>query len=133
MAGPSENELRGRAGNACEYCRLPTSGHTTPFVSDHIIARQHGGRTIAGNLAFACFHCNTHKGPNIASIDPLTGKIVRLFHPRLHKWSAHFEWLGAELVGRTRIGRATIVALDINNDRRIALRESLMDEGLFFV
>jgi 5-methylcytosine-specific restriction endonuclease McrA len=40
---------------------------------DHIIAEQHGGATIADNLALACLHCHRPKGPNIASIDVETG------------------------------------------------------------
>jgi hypothetical protein len=33
------------------------------------------------------------------------------------------------LVGRTPVGRATIAVLDINNPRRVELRQLLMDEG----
>jgi len=49
-----------------------------PHQPDHIIARQHGGQTTADNLAFACIHCNRHKGPNIASIDPIYGDLKKL-------------------------------------------------------
>jgi hypothetical protein len=51
------------------------------FHVDHVVARQHGGRTDLSNLALACMHCNRHKGPNIAGSDPRTGEIVRLFDP----------------------------------------------------
>jgi hypothetical protein len=80
------------------------------FEIEHIIARQHDGLTVAGNLALACFSCNKRKGPNLTGIDCVTGKVVPLFHPRRHKWSRHFRWQGALLVGRTPIGRATIAA-----------------------
>jgi hypothetical protein len=39
-----------RAENACEYCRIPQLLYPAPFEIDHIIARQHGGRTIFNNL-----------------------------------------------------------------------------------
>lgn len=54
---------------------------------DHVIARKHRGPTVAGNLALACFPCNNHKGPNLAGIDRVTRRLIRLFHPRRHKWA----------------------------------------------
>jgi 5-methylcytosine-specific restriction endonuclease McrA len=58
---------------------------------DHIVARQHGGLTTLANLALACLHCNGHKGPNIAGIDPKRKRLTRLFNPRRHKWERHFR------------------------------------------
>jgi hypothetical protein len=102
-----------------------------PFQIEHIIARQHGGTDAASNLALACHHCNLHKGPNLTGIDPDTRKIVRLFNPRRHKWSRHFTWDGPRLVGRTAIGRATVVVLAMNDAESIQLREALMEDGAF--
>ena len=121
-----------RARRRCEYCRLPQGCSHLPFQIDHIIALQHRGLTIAANLALACMACNNHKGPNIAGLDPITGKLAALFHPRRQKWERHFRWQGPELVGRTPIGRTTIAVLAINLPHRIALREELMIEGVFF-
>ena len=42
--------------------------HLMPFQEDHIIARKHRGGSERSNLATACFHCNNHKGSNIAGI-----------------------------------------------------------------
>src|SRR5436305_11833343 len=120
-----------RAGGRCEYCRLPESASDLPFHIDHIITRQHGGRTAASNLAAACFGCNLHKGPNISGRDRVTGRIVRLFHPRRHRWDRHFRWEGAVLVGKTPTGRATIATLAINSLQRVELREQLIAEGRF--
>jgi hypothetical protein len=102
-----------------------------PFEIDHIIARKHRGRTLAGNLALSCFYCNSYKGPNLAGIDPNTREITRLYHPRLHKWHYHFRWAGPILAGRTAVGRTTITVLEINNNPRAALRAALIEEGLF--
>jgi 5-methylcytosine-specific restriction endonuclease McrA len=74
--------VRRRAHDLCEYCRLPQGLSSIPFEIDHVIAQKHGGPTEAGNLALACFYCNSFKGPNIAGIDPTSRKIVRLYHPR---------------------------------------------------
>jgi 5-methylcytosine-specific restriction endonuclease McrA len=120
-----------RARQRCEYCQLPREYSRADFEIDHIIARKHGGPTIASNLAGSCFYCNTCKGPNLSGIDNVTGKIVRLFHPRRHKWSAHFRWSGPVLIGKTPIGRATINVLSINDPDRVAAREALIIEGVF--
>lgn len=105
--------------------------YRTPFQVDHVIARQHGGETSLDNLALACFHCNNHKGPNLAGFDPASGRVVRLFHPREDRWEEHFEWNGAELRGRTAIGRVTVHVLAINNVGCLAVREALIREGVF--
>jgi 5-methylcytosine-specific restriction endonuclease McrA len=53
--------VRQRAGERCEYCHLPQHAFTLRFQIDHVIAAQHGGPTIASNLALACGRCNRHK------------------------------------------------------------------------
>jgi len=118
-----------RANRRCEYCHMPASGYAGSFHVDHIVARQHGGETNAENLALACLHCNRRKGPNIAGRNPETGEIVRLFHPRHERWSDHFEWNGADLSGKTAIGRATIQVLAINDPGFRAVRIALRGEG----
>ncbi len=123
--------VRQRAGFACEYCRMPQSLYEARFPIDHIIAQQHGGPTAPENLALSCYRCNTSKGPNISGIDPVTGRIVRLYHPRRDAWSEHFEWQGAILIGHTPRARATIAVLAINHPDYLAVRRSLMLEGLF--
>ena len=120
-----------RAGSLCEYCRLPRTVMPIAFEIDHIIARKHRGAAVASNLALACFPCNSHKGSNLSGIDPASGAIVRLFHPRRHKWTHHFRWDGPVLIGRTPIGRATVVVLEINLPYRVAIRQELIDEGVF--
>jgi hypothetical protein len=123
--------VRERACSRCEYCRLPEAFLAIPFEIDHILAQKHGGPTRQENLALSCFYCNSHKGPNIAGVDPASDRIVRLFHPRRDRWSRHFEWDGATLRGKTAIGRATIAVLSINNPDAITVREALMEEGVF--
>jgi hypothetical protein len=132
MDRATEHIVRLRAAGVCEYCRLPEAAVPTGFVIDHIVARQHRGPTVAENLALACPECNLHKGPNLTSLDPPgTGAITRLFNPRVDLWTDHFRWNGAELVGLSPIGRATILCLNINDPLRLDLRRSLMEEGLF--
>jgi hypothetical protein len=125
-------QVRQRANHVCEYCHMPWAYYpTVPFPIDHIIAQQHGGPTMLGNLALSCLHDNAHKGPNIAGIDPVSKKLTKLFNPRRHKWERHFRWDGPYLVGRTAIGRVTIAVLAMNDPAVIEVREALLDEGLF--
>ena len=119
-----------RAGLACEYCLILQEHDDLPFEIDHVTATSHGGRTISGNLALACFPCNRFKGPNLSGIDPLTGRITNLFHPRRHRWMRHFRWRGGRLEGRTAIGRTTIRVLHMNDPGRSLLRAQLFAEGL---
>jgi hypothetical protein len=125
--------VRERAGGVCEYCHLPEAIHPGPYEVEHVIPRQHGGPTALGNLAYACLHCNRHKGPNLAGIDRVTSrtKLIHLFHPRRHKWGHHFRWEGPRLVGRTAIGRVTVELLAMNDPLRVDLRRSLIAEGVF--
>jgi hypothetical protein len=77
--------------------------------------------------------CNGHKGPNLSGIDWSTarGKLTRLFNPRRHKWGHHFRYDGPVLVGKTAIGRATILTLAMNDPVTVALRQELIEQGAF--
>ena len=94
-----------------------------PYHVEHIIARQHGGPDDLENLAYACHHCNLLKGPNLTSIDPATGNITKLFHPRLHRWPDHFRIQSGKIVGQTAEGRTTVFLLKMNAAHRCELRE----------
>ena len=125
-----DHEVRRRARGICEYCHLPESISDLRHVVDHIVARQHKGRTVSANLALACGRCNRHKGPNIAGIDPRTRRLVPLFNPRTDRWADHFRWKSARLVGLTDVGRATIEILAINHPYRLAARRVLIESGI---
>jgi hypothetical protein len=119
-----------RAGNRCEYCRIHQD--RDPFYTfhiEHVIARQHGGVSDDGNLALACHHCNLHKGPNLSGIDPDTGVINTLFHPRQQRWSEHFLLADAVIRGLTPTGRASVVVLAMNAPIRLELRTELRSNG----
>jgi hypothetical protein len=121
--------VRERANLRCEYCLIPHYALPLPFQIDHIIAEQHGGQSDGSNLSLACAHCNRHKGPNIAGIDPFTGEMVRLFNPRIDSWPDHFQREGATAVGKTPVGRATIEVLAMNSGDQISLRAELLLNG----
>jgi hypothetical protein len=120
-----EDAVRKRASGRCEYCQFPESAGELSFHIDHIISQQHGGQTVLENLALACPFCNRFKGPNLAGIDPVTGAVTPLFHPRNENWSEHFTWNGPVLMGVSATGRATVAALKMNSPEAIELRRLL--------
>ena len=121
---------RQRAGGRCEYCRLPEEFSELHFHLEHIIPRQHDGTDGAENRALACADCNLVKGPNLTAIDPVTRRVVRLFHPRRDKWVGHFRYDGALILGKTPVGRATVSLLRMNDARRLRVRELLLGLGM---
>jgi hypothetical protein len=127
----TRREVWQRADHHCEYCRLPHANQATAFEVDHVIARQHGGRDSLANLALSCLRCNLHKGTNLTGIDPRTRRVTRLFNPRRHSWRRHFRLKGATIVDRTAVGRTTVALFQMNDPARVALRQELMDQGLF--
>ena len=126
-----EEGVRRRAGHRCEYCHQPEAVSKARHQIDHIIARQHDGSDDPSDRALSCIHCDRHKGPNIARFDPLTGDLVRLYHPRSAIWQTNFTWEDAHLLGLTAVGRTTVRVLAINEPDMIAVREVLMREGRF--
>lgn len=120
-----------RAGSRCEYCQLSQASYEATFNIDHIVASQHRLDDDPANLALCGPKCNRKKGPNLAGIDPLTQSLVQLYHPRRERWPDHFRWNGPLVQGLTATGRTTIAVLDLNNDDRVRLRQSLLAEGAF--
>jgi hypothetical protein len=114
--------VRERAQNRCEYCGLAQTQEPLRFHVEHIVARQHEGNDAPENLALACHHCNFHKGTNLSGIDPQTGELTRLFHPRADDWKEHFRLRDGEVMGVTVIARATMKLFRMNEDGRRELR-----------
>jgi hypothetical protein len=120
-----------RAKHRCEYCLVPSAADPQPMEVEHVIARQHGGAEELDNLALACFSGNRYKGPNLAGIDPATGALQGLFHPRRDAWAAHFRVNGTRIEPLSSTGAVTIIVLQLNHSTRLALREALLEEGVW--
>src|SRR5215475_192989 len=118
--------VRRRADERCEYCQLRQEHSELRYHVEHIIAKQHGGSDDPDNLALACHRCNLHKGTNLAGIDPETGQVTPIFHPRRNQWSDHFRFEGARIDGISAAGRATVHVLNMNDARRLELRTELL-------
>jgi hypothetical protein len=120
-----------RARGRCEYCWLHEEDAWEPHQPDHIIARKHRGRTAAENLAWTCALCNRHKGSDVASIDSVTNRVVRLFHPRRDRWTHHFRLEQGRILPRTAVGRVTEFLLQLNRADRVRVRQLLSFKGLY--
>lgn len=126
-----QRQVEARAGQRCEYCRMHQSLQGASFHVEHIAPVSLGGTDDPDNLAWACPGCNLKKSNRISAIDPVIGQEVRLFHPRLDRWEDHLAWQEYTLVGLTPIGRALIVAFDLNHARRCRVRQAEELFGLF--
>lgn len=124
LASELRRQVAARAGFRCEYCRTSQRVIGMPLVLDHILPRVAGGSDDLENLCAACYRCNEYKGAKAHAVDPQTGELAPLFNPRTRYWSDHFEWAngGTHIVGLTPTGRATVIALRLNNDYVVEAR-----------
>ena len=135
MSAYLPSELRARLVEAdnhhCAYCQTTEMNTGQPMTVDHIVPESNDGSTEFDNLCFCCRRCNEFKGSKTTAQDPLTGEVVRLYHPRQHDWNEHFRWheTGTMIVGLTAIGRATIVGLNMNDAIIVATRRRWVGIG----
>jgi HNH endonuclease len=117
--------------NRCAYCHTLTAITGARLVIDHIVPEAAGGQTVRENLCVACHSCNEFKGAQVAVPDPTTGQQVRLFHPRQQHWQEHFCWSehGSHIIGLTAVGRATVVALNMNHPLIVEARGRWVQVG----
>lgn len=71
------------------------------------------------------------KGSDLATIDPISGKIVPLFNPRIQLWNDHFTLNNAQIEGITAIGRATARLIMLNAPTRLLERQVLIVQGQY--
>jgi len=98
---------------------------------EHILPVSRRGADSPDNLALSCAGCNLSKGSEIAAVDPDSGDRVPIFHPRQDRWEEHFSWSldGILVVGITPTGRATVVALELNREALMKLRDAIPAVG----
>ena len=116
-----------RANRYCEYCLISETLALSSHQIDHIIAEKHSGETVETNLALSCSICNKNKGSDIASIDPETGEVVRLYNPRKDRWEDHFKLQteSGTIQPLTAIGRVSVRLLQINRAECLTQRKLL--------
>jgi len=120
-----------RARHRCEYYCLHEEDLFLSFELDHIIAIKHGGSHDLENLAYACPHCNQHKGSDLVTLLDDSPEYVPLFNPRIQLWKDHFSVLEGEIIPKTNIGRATVKLLQFNSPDLLILRKLLHEVGRY--
>jgi hypothetical protein len=131
VSGETRTRVRLTAGDRCGYCRSPQHLVLGPLEIEHIVPAARGGSDDEANLWLACRMCNNVKGVQTHALDPISGRRVRLYNPRAHRWSQHFTWSddGTLVQGRTAIGRATVLALHLNNVIAVTVRRAWVSAG----
>ena len=120
-----------RAYHVCEYCLVHEEDVYHGCEVDHIRSVKHSGLTVEENLAFACFHCNRHKGTDLGSVSTRTETLVRFYNPRTDGWKDHFHWNEGRIELLTDIGEVRVRLLEFNHPERVAFRKSLGEEGRY--
>ena len=130
---PRYGTVADRALHRCEYCRAPEFLFNLPFEVEHVIPVSQGGQDDDSNLALACRSCNVHKGWSTTGVDPATGEVVRLFNPRVDRWSEHFCAEGAtrRIDGISPVGRATVDRLRLNGGSQLLARKEWIRLGAY--
>jgi hypothetical protein len=120
-----------RAGFRCEYCKIHSDDLFLGFEIDHVIALKHGGNNALENLAYACPHCNQHKGTDFATFLDDFERIIPIYNPRLQSWLDHFETINGEIIPKTQIGQASIKIFKFNQVDLLILRSLLSKIGRY--
>lgn len=126
-----KRKIREQARFRCGYCLCDEVLIGMPMEFEHLLPLASGGDTIENNLWLSCRRCNEAKGKQTEAIDSEISNLVALFNPREQRWDEHFRWNpnGTEIVGISSIGRATVVALKLNNPVIVVTRRLWVSAG----
>jgi hypothetical protein len=117
ISGELTEQVRQRAGFACEYCGVSETDTGGLMTVDHFQPRARGGSDDLGNLLNCCFRCNLYKAdywpsePNDPVLwnprhVPISSHVLTLADGTLYPLSA----TGAFTVQRLRLNRPPLVA-----------------------
>ena len=108
--------VRQRAGFACEYCGVSETGSGGALTVDHFQPTSKDGNDAEENLVYCCFRCNIYKGDYWAEDS-------KLFNPRKDNRAEHF-WFSesGKLLPLTETGEFTIKLLRLNRQPLVTKR-----------
>ena len=121
MSIPSERreQVRKRAGLACEYCGVTETDAGGELTLDHIQPQAQGGSDEIENLALCCSRCNGYK----SDYWPQGADALHLWNPRQDAAEKHFlELADGRLYALTDAGALTLARLRLNRPALIANR-----------
>jgi hypothetical protein len=129
MDAATRELVRRRADNDCEYCLLCQEHSAVPHQSSISSQRSMAGPTTRPTWRLRVTVTISARAPTFRGIDPLTGELVALFHPRRDRRADHFTIRVPRIEGVTPCGRATVRVLAMNDVRRLELRSELSVGG----
>jgi hypothetical protein len=123
--------VRASAHDRCGYCLSPQRLVMGWLEIEHIVPKSKQGLDEEPNLWLACRLCNNLKNDQTEGLDSESGQTIPLFNPRRQRWVEHFEWSedGTRILGRTPCGRATVIALQLNNLIAVTVRREWVAAG----
>ena len=117
--------VRERAGERCEYCRLPQSAlPLARFHIEHVIARQHRGGDSPGNLAFPAITAIFTRDRTCPASTHRMVESAGSSIPARIAGEEHFETWGLLLLGLTSTGRITVSVLAMNSQAQLETRRA---------
>jgi HNH endonuclease len=124
-------KVRETARFRCGYCLILQQYSPMVFQFDHYIPISLGGTNDEENLWLVCGNCDNAKSDKIHAFDSVTDSTVAIFNPRTQIWNEHFEMSkdGTKIIGKTAIGRGTVIALNLNDKRIVAVRREWVSAG----
>lgn len=128
---PIRQRIRAAAQNRCGYCLSPQPLVFGWLEVEHLLPGGKGGGDAEENLWLACRLCNGYKAAQTRTVDPVSGESVDLYNPRNQVWTTHFKWsdAGTHILGLTPTGRATVIALQLNNSIALMVRREWVSAG----
>ncbi len=119
LSAEKREQVRQRAGRACEYCGVTETNTAGLLTVDHFHPQARGGSDDIDNLVYCCHACNGFKsdywpqGPD----DPV------LWNPRREAADVHLlELVDGRLLAITDVGVFTLGRLRLNRPALIAHR-----------
>jgi len=126
-------KIRQDAKNYCGYCLLPQEILMGKLEIEHLLPLAEGGTDAEENLWLACRDCNSFKSSKVYVFDDETKQKIKLFNPRTQNWHEHFRFSKNKttIIGKTPCGRATVVALRMNNEQAVRARSRWVEAGWY--
>lgn len=113
------DQVRLRAGYACEYCSVTETNTAGQLTLDHFRPQSRGGSDALDNLLYCCHRCNEYK----SDYWPQAGDASALWNPRSEAFGVHFvELADGSLYATDSIGIFTLKQLRLNRPPLVAFR-----------
>jgi hypothetical protein len=111
ISSKTKQEVRKRAGFACEYCGVSESDVGGELTIDHYQPQSANGSDELENLIYACYRCNLYKSDYWTT----DSEFPRLWNPRNEAFDEHF-WLSrnGKIYAITETAEFTVKRLRLN-------------------